>query len=121
MGLALRLFPISHLSQGLFANCHTVLELGGLDWDLGKEISVQARRLPDGHDIQGHLGSRVPDGYYKGEHRYGKFVDDAYGEPYRWLTAKELLPFLEAHWAGHPVTAYVRAMPSDGLIVLDWH
>ena len=45
MGLALRLFPITHLSQGIFGFSHTVLEL----------------------------------------------------------------------------TAYVRAMPSDGLIVLDWH
>lgn len=121
MGLDLALFPIDHFSQGLFGIAHTVLPLGGLDWDLGAQIKQRARRLPDGHDIAGHLGGRIKDGYHAGERCYGKLVDDAYGEPYCWLTAKELLPFLEEHWADHPATAYVRAMPSDGLIVLDWH
>lgn len=119
MGLALRLFPIDCL-QGSFGYSHTVLELGGLSWDLGAEIREVARRLPDGHDLTALLASRIPDGPYEGEHRYGRLVDDAYGEPYRWLTAKELLPFLEEHWPKHPATAYVGAMRSDGLVVLDW-
>ena len=118
MGLALRLYPIDHLSQGCFGYSHTVLDLRGLAWDLGAQIKEAARRLPDGHDITGLLGGRIKD---KGGRCYGKLVDDAYGEPYRWLTAKELLPFLEEHWPKHPATAYVRALPSDGLIVLDWH
>lgn len=121
MGLALRLFPIDHLSQGISGFSHTVLELGGLGWDLGAEIKERARRLPDGHDITAFLAAVIPDGEAKGERYYGKLVDDAYGEPYRWLTAKELLPFLAEHWPKHPVTAYVRALPSGGLIVLDWH
>ena len=120
MGLALYLCPISSL-KGLFGNAHSVLDLGGLSWDLGAEIKERTRRLPDGLDISGHLGGRIKDGYHKGARCYGRFVDDAYGEPYRWLTAKELLPFLEEHWTKHPITAYVRAMPSDDLIVLDWH
>ena len=121
MGLDLRLFPIDHLRQGIFGYSHTVLELGGLGWDLGAKIKERARRLPDGHDITSHLGGRIRDGHAEGERYYGKLVDDAYGEPYRWLTAKKLLPFLEEHWPKHPITAYVRAMPTDGLIVLDWH
>ena len=121
MGLALYLCPIDHLSQGLFGNAHTVLDLGGVSWDLGAEITERARQLPDGHDISGHLGGRIKDGYHQGGRCYGRFVDDAYGESYRWLTAKELLPFLEEHWPASPITAYVRALPSDNLIVLDWH
>ncbi len=121
MALSLYLCPIKHLSQGLFGSAHTLLDLGDLGWDLGAEIKQCSRWLPDGHDIQGHLAGRIKDGYHKGERCYGRFVEDAYGEPYGWLTARELLPFLEEHWTDHPATAYVRAMPSDGLIVLDWH
>lgn len=120
MGLALRLFPITHYNPP-FGYSHTVLELGGLDWALGAEIQKCAWRLPDGHDITAHLAVRLKDGPAKGECIYGKLGEDSYGEPYRWLTSKELLPFLEEHWTEHPITAYVRAMPSDGLIVLDWH
>ena len=121
MGLALRLLPITSLHQGIRGYSHTILELGGLSWDLGADIRALARRLPDGHDITAHLAKRVKDGYHKGESIYGKLVEDSYGEPYRWLTAKELLPFLDEHWPKDPITAFVRAMPSDGLIVLDWH
>jgi hypothetical protein len=121
MGLALRLLPIDHLHQGSYGYSHNLLELGGMSWDLGAEIQKQGRRLPDGHNITSHLGAIIPDGYAKGERHYGKLNTDVYGEPYRWLTAKELLPFLDEHWPKHPVTAYVHALPSDGLIVLDWH
>jgi hypothetical protein len=121
MGLALRLFPITRLDQGIFGYSHSVLELGGLTWDLGEEIRERARRLPDGHDITAYLAAVIPDGEAKGERYYGKLVDDSYGKPYCWLTAKELLPFLDEHWPKHPITAYVRALPSDNLIVLDWH
>jgi hypothetical protein len=48
-------------------------------------------------------------------------VDDVYGDPYCWLTAKELRPVLAEHWPKHPVRAYVLTMPDDQLIVLDWH
>ena len=92
-----------------------------MGWDLGARIKDCARPLPDGHNITVYVGGRIRDGYAKGERYYGKLVNDAYGESYRWLTAKELLPFLEEHWPKDPATAYVRAMPSDGLIVLDWH
>jgi hypothetical protein len=121
MGLALRLFPIDCLHGGSFGYSHTVLELGGLSWDLGAEIRENARRLPDGHNITAHLATRIEDGKHEGERCYGRLVNDAYGEPYRWLTAKELLPFLVKHWPKRPATAYVRALPGDGLIVLDWH
>ncbi len=120
MGLSLRLFPIDHL-RGTFGYSHTILELGDLDWEIGDEIKRCARRLPDGLDITSYLGGRIRDGHAAGERYYGKLVEDGYGEPYCWITARELLRFLKEHWAGHPITAYVRAMPIDGLIVLDWH
>ena len=106
MSLALRLFPLDYLSSGsLHGYSHTVLELGELSWDLGGELREAARRLPDNHDITAHLGSRIPDGHYKGEHCYGALRTDAYGEPYRWLTARELIVYLDKHWPKHPVTA----------------
>jgi len=120
MGLALRLLPVDHFHNG-FGNCHTLLELGGLDWDLGSMISERARLLPDGHDIASYLGKVIQDGECQGERSYGKLGTDVYGEPYRWLTAKELRPLLAEHWPKHPVRAYVLAMPDDQLIVLDWH
>lgn len=121
MGLGLRLFPIDHLHQGISGFSHNLLELGDIDWDLGAEIKERSRRLPDGHDIMSYLGGTIRNGHAKGERYYGKLAEDGYGEPYRWLTAKELLPFLKKHWPKHPITAYVGALPSDNLIVLDWH
>ena len=120
MGLALRLFPIDHLST-LSGYSHNVLEVGDLNWDLGEQIQKQARRLPYGHDITTYLAQVIPNGDAAGARYYGKLANDVYGDPYRWLTAEELLPFLSKHWPKHPVTAYVRALPSDRLIVLDWH
>lgn len=120
MGLALRLLPVDKF-HGNFGNAHTILELGGLSWDLGGTIRDLARLLPDGHDIASYLGKLIPDGECKGERSYGKLAADAYGDLYRWLTARELRPFLTEHWPTHPVTAYVSALPDDRLIVLDWH
>lgn len=120
MGLALRLLPVDHFRGG-YGYSHSILELGGLDWDLGRSIRDRARLLPDGHDIQAYLGKLIPDGECKGERCYGKLVTDVRGELYRWLTARELLPVLREHWPKHPITAYVAALPDDRLIVLDWH
>jgi hypothetical protein len=121
MGLALRLFPIDRLwNGGTEGFSHTVLELGSISWDLGEVLREKARRLPDGHDISALLAGIIPDGYARGERYYGKLNTDAYGEPYRWLTARELSIYLDEHWPKHPTTAYVRAMKPDDLVVLDW-
>jgi hypothetical protein len=120
VGLALRLLPVDHF-HGNFGNCRSLLELGDLDWDLGGTIRERARLLPDGHDISAHLATRIRDGEHEGSRCYGKLVTDVYGELYRWLTARELVPVLREHWPKHPVTAYVDALPDDRLIVLDWH
>ena len=121
MGLSLFLFPIDDLYRGTSGFSHTILNIGDVSWDLGAEIQKVARRLPDGHDISAFLAGTIRNGANKGERCYGTLAKDRYGEPYRWLTAEELLPFLKKHWSKHPATGYVRAMPSDGLIVLDWH
>jgi hypothetical protein len=120
MGLALRLFPVDML-QNNFGICGSLLELGGISWDLGATISKLARRLPDGHDITAHSVRRMTEGPHKGERCYGRFDTDAYGETYRWLTVHELRPLLIEHWPGHPVTEYISALVPDQLIVLDWH
>jgi hypothetical protein len=120
MGLALRLLPVD-LFDGHFGFSHSILELGGLGWDLGGTIRDRGRLLPDGHDITAYLAKRIPDGACAGERCYGKLVADVYGEAYRWITARELLLILDEHWPKNPVTAYVRALPEDRLIVLDWH
>jgi hypothetical protein len=119
--MRLRLFPIDCLITQADGFSHTILNLGGLSWDLGAKIRESARRLPDDHHITTHLGSRIPDGKYQGERCYGTLTTDAYGEPYQWLTVRDLLIHLDEHWPKHPVTAYVRALPAGGLIVLDWH
>lgn len=121
MGLSLRLFPIDDLWRWDGGYSHTILNVDAVSWDDGRALSKIARRLPDGHDVTAHLGARIKEGPHAGEHCYGKLASDAYGEPYRWLTASELLPFLSKHLPKHPATAYVRALPSDNLIVLDWH
>jgi len=80
-----------------------------------------ARPLPEGHSITSYLGRRVPDGSSKDELTYGVLATDAYGERYTWVDARDLLPVLDRWWPGHPATAYVRALPSDRRVVLDWH
>lgn len=125
MGLALNLFPIDHLSYGTgpsscWGYSHTVLRLGSLSWDLGQLINDAAKPLPDHHNISAYLAARIPDGGMKDERCYGVLAKDSYGKPYKWITAEALLPFLTKHWPKHPATAYVCALPSDGLVVLDW-
>jgi hypothetical protein len=125
MGLALSLFPIEHLHYGggpssCWGYSHTVLNLGGLTWDLGQLIEAAAKFLPDHHNINTLTAGRIKDGTSKGERYYGVLDKDCYGSPYKWITAVVLLPFLVEHWPKHPVTAYVRTMPDDGMIVLDW-
>lgn len=125
MGLALNLFPIDHLHynagpHSCWGYSHTVLKIGDLSWDVGQTISAAAEQLPKHHDITAHLAGRIKDGTSKGERYYGKLDKDAYGEPYKWITAEALLAFLEEHWPKHPATAYVRALPADNMVVLDW-
>jgi len=125
VGLALNLFPVEHLTYGpgpssCWGYAHTVLRVGGLSWDLGQQIDDAAKLLPDRHSVSSHLGGRVQDGTHKGERCYGVLDKDSYGKPYKWITAEALLPFLDDHWPKHPATAYVRALPKDDLVVLDW-
>jgi hypothetical protein len=120
MGLALRLLPIDKLI-GTWGSSFNVLELGGISWDFAPKIQAFATLLPPGHDIHAWCGTRIKTGAHKGEHVFGKLDTDCYGERYTWITARDLLPFLLEHWSKHPATAYVRALPEDRWIVLDWH
>ena len=138
MGIDLRLLPCEHWHETngrVMGLSHTILNLGGVCHEAHSAFEEMVRphlvKLPEGHDISSFVGARVSDGYYKGERIYGTFqAKDAYGAPYEAVAAKHLLPWLAAHFQydGYlgrgpyqaAILAYVRALPRDTKIVLDW-
>jgi len=139
MGIDLRLLPCEHWREEngrLWGYSHTILELGGVDQDtyraFEKMVKPHLVKLPAGHHISSYVGARVPEGYYEGEPMYGTIRDkDAYGTPYEAVTVQHLLPWLEEHFCydghcGHgpyqtAIAAFVRALPPNTKIILDWH
>ena len=143
MGLDLRLLPCEHWTERngrVWGFSHTILELGGMgegDYEaFEKMVKPHLVKLPDGHDVSSYLGKLIPDGYAKGERYYGTLrSEDSYGTPYEFVTARHLLPWVEEHFcydgnagSGLPygpyqtaIVAYIRALPPDTKIVLDWH
>lgn len=138
MGIDLRLLPCEIWQERdgrLWGYSHTVLELGGIcedDWNAFQTtVKPHLAELPTGHDVASFLGARATDGRHEGEHVYGTFrATDSYGEPFKVVAARDLLPWLVEHFTydgerGGPyhaaIVAYVRALPPDTKIVLDWH
>jgi hypothetical protein len=139
MGLDLSLLPCEHWREEngrLWGYSHTILDLGRVCQDaylsFEKMVKPHLAQMPAGHDVSSFVGALVPEGnYYAGERIYGTIRDkDAYGTPYVVVTAQHLLPWLEEHFCydgnrGGPyqtsIVAYVRALPPDTKIVLDWH
>jgi len=138
MGLDLRLLPCEHwhVSDGrLWGHSHTILDLGGVSHDdylaFEKMVKPHLSKMPVGHDVTSYVGARVAEGYYQGEPIYGTIREkDSYGSPYEVVSPQHLLPWLEEHFRydGHrggpyqtAIAAYVRALPPDTKIVLDWH
>jgi hypothetical protein len=139
MGLDLRLLPCEHWREKdgrLWGYSHTILDLGGVcedAWHSFQEVvKPHLVKLPAGHDISSFVGARVPEGTHQGERVYGTIRDkDAYGSPYEVVAAEHLLPWLaeQFQYDGHcghgpyqaSIVAYVRALPADTKIVLDWH
>ena len=142
MTLNLRLLPCEEWSTAtgrLWGYSHSILELGSVSNDAwgAFEASVQPHlvTLPVVHDVASYVGAVVDDGYHKGSRIYGTFrKTDAYGTAYAAVEARHLLPWLEKHFsyggiryheARGPyqtaIVAYVRALPPDAKIVLDWH
>lgn len=140
MGIDLRLLPCEawHESDGtLWGYSHTILDLGGVGVEEHDAFDEMVRphvvRLPAGHEITSPVGAVMPEGnYYAGEHVYGRIRDeDAYGRPYEAVAAEHLLPWLAEHFQydGHlgrgpyqaAIVAYVRALPPETKIILDWH
>jgi hypothetical protein len=139
MGLDLRLLPCEGWREEddyhLWGYSHTILELGGIGEDaqraFQKMVDPYLAKLPAGHDITSFVGALVSEGCHKGEYTYGTLRDkDAYGSPYEVVLAKHLLPWIVEHFQydgrrGGPyqaaIVAYVRALPSDTKIILDWH
>jgi hypothetical protein len=137
MGIDLRLLPCEYWREenGRVWGCsHTILDLGRVHRDVHDAFDAMVKPhlvpLPEGHDVTSYVGAVVSEGYYKGERIYGALKDDAYGESYKAVAAKHLLPWLEKHFCydgerGGPyqtsIAAYVRALPPDTKIVLDWH
>lgn len=139
MGIDLRLLPCEHWHEEdghTWGYSHTILNLGGVCHEAHRAFEEMVKphlvRLPEGHDVSSFVGALVPEGYYKDERLYGTFrAKDAYGEPYAFVVAKHLLPWLAGHFQydGNlrgrgpyqaSILAYVRALPPDTKIVLDW-
>lgn len=140
MGIDLRLLPCErwHEQQDgtLRGYSHTILDLGDISQEahLSFEALVKPHlaKMPPGHNVTSFVGARVPEGYYKGERIYGTIcAADAYGSPYEVVAAEHLLPWLAEHFQydghlGHgpyqaSIVAYVRVLPPETKIVLDWH
>ena len=139
MSLDLRLLPCEHWYEEngrLSGMSSTVLELGSLCDDAWDAFQAQVKphlvELPAGHDLSSYVGARVPAGFHKGEPMFGTIrAKDAYGSAYEVVAAQHLLPWLTAYFQydGHlgkgpyqtAIVAYVRALPPDTKIVLDWH
>jgi hypothetical protein len=138
MGIDLRLLPCEswHDHDGhLWGYSHTILELGRVreeEWhSFEATVKPHLVKLPADHNIASFVGERIPEGYHKGEHVYGTIRNkDSYGTPYEVVAAQHLLPWLEEHFRydgqhGGPyqasIVAYVRTLPADTKIVLDWH
>jgi hypothetical protein len=122
MGLDLRLLPVDSMwNGGTAGNCHTILNTPR-DYDLYDDIrTAKPEALPVGHNFTSHLGVRIPDGSMAGEPSYGRLDRDSYGELYTWIRADALGPILWKHYAAHPVSSYIMALPPDTMVVLDWH
>jgi len=139
MGIDLRLLPCEHWHEqqdgSLWGYSHTILDLGGVSHETHDAFEAQVRshvvKMPAGHHVTSFVGGRVPEGHHKGERVYGALREDAYGTPYEAVAAEHLLPWLVEHFQydGHlgrgpyqaSIVAYVRALPPDTKIVLDWH
>lgn len=139
MGIDLRLLPCEHWHEEngkVFGFSHTILELGRIYEEAWGAFETMVKphlaKLPDGHDISSFVGGRVPVGFHKGEPMYDTIrAKDAYGSPYEAVTAAYLLPWIVEHFQydgrrGHgpyqtAIVAYMRALPPDTKIILDWH
>lgn len=123
MGLDLRLLPIDFLSDN-WGYSHTVLDLPrSAAYAVRDGLNNNSAR-PMGKMKIASFAARpknYPDlGYADLQEK------DAYGDPYTYVAAADLLPILEKAIPGHPATVFVKAMigrkmqPTD-LIILDWH
>lgn len=118
MGIDLNLLPIDSL-HGTQGYSHTILrtERARATWP---KLTKLARPLPEHHDISALTVGRVPDGYAKGAPMYGRADADAYGEPYTWLEAGVVADVLTEDGNFAPTIAYLRALPADTMVILDW-
>lgn len=139
MGIDLRLLPCEFwkMREGrLWGYSHTILDLGRVSHEAHDAFQTMVKPhlapLPVDHDVTSFVGRLVPDGSCAGERLYGHFrATDAYGEAYKVVDTCHLLPWLEEHFRhdgsnGYgpyqvAICAYLRALPRDTKIVLDWH
>lgn len=121
VSIELRLYPVDRWRGGIEGTCHTILN-APQNYDLFDDIrALSPDPLPAGHCFTGWIGDRLKDGPYEGEPVYGRLGSDSYGKPLTWLRAEELGVQLSKHFPSHPVTAFVRALSPDTMVVLDWH
>jgi hypothetical protein len=141
VGVDLRLLPCEAwrvMADGrVWGYSHTILNLGRVSYATHDAFEALVRphvaRLPADHRVSSFVGAIAPDGRHEGERVYGTIRDkDAYGTPYEVVEARHLLPWLAEHFPHRDhygasdgfraaIVAYVRALPPETKIVLDWH
>lgn len=127
MGLDLRLFPLDALNQDMTSKStwgysHTILNVPRDGSGTIEAIAkMRATKLPNGHDINGLTAGTVNGGDSDGDGFDGKFDEDPYGDPYKWVEAAALAKVLKRKLPGHPTTAYISALPGDNKVILGWH
>lgn len=104
---------------------HTMLELERRShfWPYVQELSSSEFERP-----LSSYHATVPDGSMEGEPCYGKTVETPYGEPLRWVRARDLLAIKQAALArfcedsaNAAAWAYLAALNPDTRVALYWH
>jgi len=126
MGRDLRLITVDVLNayrmSGSSATLHGIseatLELPRTSEEAYERIDMlPAEPIPSYVDVYSWIGKRVPSGPAKGSLMEGTLSRRGL----TWLRAKTLKPVLKKYFSERPATQYIRALPDDTMVILDWH
>lgn len=85
-------------------------------------MSVDLRALPLDHDSPtfgySHTVLSLPTDY---DAHARLVLKDAYGRPIQGVTAGAIVRAYGRKWTRHPAICYLRALPPDTRVMLDWH
>lgn len=126
MGRELRLITVDVLSayvrSGSSATWRGIsqatLELPRLDEGGYERIDLlPAAPIPSFVEVRSWIGDRASGRLTEGIVRR----TDGNGAPLTWVRAGKLKPVLKKYFKDRPATAYIRALPDDTMVILDWH